>query len=173
MQNKVKEKDRKHKADKRLQMNEKEDKQDRCRTTESNKKPKKTTTPIKIFKTAQSLGKAKSLVKKFLPLSPRHKKELLLSLANDFGIECRVRQEIANGNKALPQETIDKVKSYYLESSWTCPGRKDFVIIYENNNKVKKEKHYLLTTLKEAYSIFCNENPNFQIGFFKFCDLRP
>ena len=114
------------------------------------------------------MEKHKSRVKKCLPLSPRHKKELHLSLTNDFGIECRVRQEIANGIKALPQETIDKVKSYYLKSSWTCPGRKDFVIVYENNNKEKKQKHYLLTTLKEAYSIFCNENPNFQIGFSKF-----
>ena len=128
--------------------------------TEQQKKSKKTTTPIKILKTAQSLAKAKNRVKKFLPLSPHHKKELFPSLANDFGIECHVRWEIANGNKGLPQETIDKVKFYYLESSWTCPGRKDFVIVYENNNKEKKQKHYLLTTLKEAYSVFCNENPN-------------
>ena len=103
----------------------------------------------------------------FLPQSPHHKKELLLSLASDFGIECRVRQEIANGNKGLPQETVDKAKSYYLESSWTCPGRKDFVIVCENN-KEKKQKHYLLTKLKEPYSIFCNENPNFHIGFLSF-----
>ena len=48
------------------------------------KKSKKTTTPIKIFKTAQYLGKAKNHLKKFLPLSPRHRKELLLSLANDL-----------------------------------------------------------------------------------------
>ena len=39
---------------------------------------------MKIFKTPQSLGKAKNRVKKFLPQSPRHKKELLLSLANDL-----------------------------------------------------------------------------------------
>ena len=178
MQNKVKEKYRKHKANKRVQMNEKElrhhQKASRAAVEQyrATKKSKKTTTPIKIFKTPQSLGKAKNRVKKFLPQSSRHKKNLL-SVANDFGIECRVRQEIANGNKGLPQETIDKVKSYYLESSWTCPGRKDFVIVYENNNKEKKQKHYLLTTLKEAYSIFCNENPNFEIGFSKFCDLRP
>ena len=88
------------------------------------------------------MEKQRAVLKKFLPLSTRHKKELLLSLANDFGIECRVRQEIANGNNALPQETIHKVKSYYLESSWTCPGRKDFVFVYENNNKGKKQKHY-------------------------------
>ena len=84
------------------------------------------------------MEKQRAVLKKFLPLSTRHKKELLLSLANDFGIECRVRQEIANGNKALPQETIDKLKSYYLESSWI----KDFVFVYENNNKGKKQKHY-------------------------------
>ena len=148
MQNKVKAKDRKHKANKKVLMNEKElrhhQKTNRAAAEghRATKKPKKTTTLIKIFKTAQSLGKAKSHVKTFLPLSPHHKKELLLSLANDFGIECRVRQEIANGNKGLPQETIDKVKFYYLESSWTCPGRKDFVIVYENNNKEKKQKHY-------------------------------
>ena len=177
MQNKAKEKDRKRKANKRVQMSEKElrchQKANRAAVHRATKKSKKTTTPIKIFKTPQSLGKAKNRVKKFLPQSPRHKKELVLSLANDFGIECHIRQEIANGNKGFPQETVDKVKSYYLESSWTCPGRKDFVIVYENNKKEKKQKHYLLTKLKEAYSIFCNENPNFQIGFSKFCDLRP
>ena len=48
------------------------------------KKIKKTTTPMKKFKTARSLEKAKNCVKKNFPLSPRHKKEVLLSLANDF-----------------------------------------------------------------------------------------
>ena len=38
------------------------------------KKSKKTTTPIKIFKTAQSLGKARNCVNKFLLLLPCHKK---------------------------------------------------------------------------------------------------
>ena len=111
MQNKVKEKDRKCKANKRVQMNEKELRRHQ-KANRATQKSKKTTTPIKILKTAQSLGKAKNHVKKFLQLSPHHKKELLLSLANDFGIECCVRQEIADVNKGLPQETIDKVKSY-------------------------------------------------------------
>ena len=39
---------------------------------------------MKKFKTARSLEKAKNCVKKNFPLSPRHKKEVLLSLANDF-----------------------------------------------------------------------------------------
>ena len=36
-----------------------------------------------------------------------------------------------------------------------------------------KQKHHLLTMLKEAYSIFYIENPNIKIGFSKFCDLWP
>ena len=70
MQNKVKEKDRKHKANIRVQMNEKElrchQKANRAAVERhrATKKSKKTTTPIKIFKAAQSLGKAKSRVKK-------------------------------------------------------------------------------------------------------------
>ena len=142
----------------------------------SNKKipPSKSTLSKNIRSISKNFTTSKQIydsITIFLPQSPRHKKELLLSLENDFGIECHVRQEIANGNKGLPEETVCKLKSYYLESYWTCPGRKDFVIVYEINNKEKKQKHYLLTTLKEAHSIFCNENPNFQIWFSKFCDL--
>ena len=80
---------------------------------------KKSTTPIKIFKTPQSLRKGKNAAKNFLTKSSHHKKELL-SLANAFGIECFIRHETANSNQGLPQETFDKVKSYYLESSWAC-----------------------------------------------------
>ena len=36
-----------------------------------------------------------------------------------------------------------------------------------------KEKHHLLRILKEAYSIFYNENPNIKIGFSKFCNIWP
>ena len=73
MQNKVNEKDRKRKANKRVQMNEKELRRHQKASTaaverhRATKTSKKTTTPIKIFKTPQSIGKAKNHVKKFLP----------------------------------------------------------------------------------------------------------
>ena len=61
--------------------------------------------------TTQSLGKAKTLSEKILPQLPHHKKELLISLAN-FGITCCLRHEITNGSMGLPQETVNKLKSY-------------------------------------------------------------
>ena len=51
----------------------------------------------KKFKTPQSLRKENNSIKKSLPKSSHHKKELL-SLANDFSIECFVIQETANCN---------------------------------------------------------------------------
>ena len=80
MQNKVKEKDRKPKANRRAHMIEKElrhhGKANRAAVEQhrATKKSKKTTTPTKIFTTPQSLGKAKNHVKKFLLQSPCHKK---------------------------------------------------------------------------------------------------
>ena len=80
MQNKVKENDRKRKANERAHMNEKKLRHhqkanwaavERHRAT---KKSKKTTTPIKIFKIPQSLGKARNHVRKLLLQSPCHKK---------------------------------------------------------------------------------------------------
>ena len=74
---------------------------------------------MKKFKTPQSLRKENNSIKKSLPKSSHHKKELL-SLANDFSIECFVIQETANCNQVLPQETFDKTKCYCLECSWAC-----------------------------------------------------
>ena len=79
-----------------------------------------------------------------------------------------------SGNRSICEGTIHKVKSYFLENSWTCPGKKDVVIVRDKKKgKEKRQKHYMLTTLKEAYSSFKTENPGCKICFSKFCDMRP
>ena len=135
------------------------------------KKTNQPETPTKVYKTPQSIGKAKSRIKTFLPKSPLHKKELILSLAKQFCITCKVKNT-SLGNKSLSSDTIQKVKSFYLETSWTCPGKKDAVIVRENNAKEKKQKHFMLTTLREAYTLFKIDNPEMHIGFLKFCEHR-
>ena len=37
----------------------------------------------------------------------------------------------------------------------------------------KRQKHYMLTALKEAYSSFKTETSGSKICFSKFCDMRP
>ena len=66
------------------------------------------------------------------------------------------------------------MKSYFLENSWTCPGRNDVVIVHDKKKeKKKRQKHYMLTTLKKDYSSIKTENLGCKICFSKFCDMRP
>ena len=117
----------------------------------------------KFSKTTHALGKAKNRIKKHLPKSRHHKRELVMSLAHEYGMKS-----------SICEETIHKVKSYFLENSWTFPGRKDVVIVHDKKKgKEKRQKHYMLTTLKVAYSSFKTENPGCKICFSKFCDMRP
>ena len=107
-----------------------------------------------------------------LPKSSRHKRELVISLAHEYGMKSLI--DSLSGNRSNCEETIQKVKSYFLENSWTCPGRKDVVIVRDRKKgKEKRQKHYMLTTLKEACSSFKTENPGSKIFFSKFCDMRP
>ena len=125
----------------------------------------------KFSKTPQGLGKAKNRIKKHLPKSLHHKRELVMSLAHEYGMKSSI--DSPSSNRSICEETIHKVKSYFLENSWTCPGRKDVVIVHDKKKgKEKRQKHYILTTLKEAHSSFKTENPGCKICFSKFCDMR-
>ena len=94
-----------------------------------------------------------------------------MSLANEYGMKSPI--DSLSGNRSICEETIQKVKSYFLKNSWTCPGRKDIAIIHEKKKGKKNQiKHYMLTTLKEAYSSFKTENRGCKICFSKFCDVK-
>ena len=94
-----------------------------------------------------------------------------MSLAHEYGMKSPI--DSLRGNRSICEETIQKVKSYFLENSWTCPGRKDVVIVRDRKKGKKRQKHYMLTTLKEAYSSFKTETSGSKICFSKFCDMRP
>ena len=61
-----------------------------------------------------------------------------MSLASEYGMKSPI--DSLSGNRSICEETILKVKSYFLENSWTCPGRKDIVIIHEKKKGKKKKK---------------------------------
>eukprot|EP00112_Aurelia_sp_Birch-Aquarium-sp1_P006733 Seg1737.9 transcript_id=Seg1737.9/GoldUCD/mRNA.D3Y31 product="hypothetical protein" protein_id=Seg1737.9/GoldUCD/D3Y31 len=74
--------------------------------------------------------------------------------------------------KILQKGTIEQVISFYEddEHSKLMPGKKDYVSIQRN---VHKQKRLLLCNLKELYALFKKQYPESQIGFSKFCALRP
>ena len=94
-----------------------------------------------------------------------------MSLVHEYGMKSPI--DSLGGNRFICEETIQNVKSYFLENPWTCPGRKDVIARDRKKGKEKRQKHYMLTTLKEAYSSFKTENPGPKTCSSKFCDMRP
>ncbi len=64
---------------------------------------------------------------------------------------------------------------YYFRDdiSYQAPGKKDTIMIKENDLKKTLQKRYLLYSLRELHQLFIQENPNITISRSSFQDLRP
>lgn len=119
----------------------------------------------------QSLGKAIWRTVKSLPKSPRKQQTVVSGLAKRVGLPLvdEMNRNISD------RKDFSKVVDFYLRSDivYTCPGMKDSMTVWQEGKKSVLQKHYLTMFLKEAFFIFKEENPDFEIGFSKFCSLRP
>ena len=149
----------------------------KCRQRQKEKKAKNSSQDQDVsqaYQTPQALGKALGKVSsRVLPQSPRKRKAVVFKLAHASGFLRK--KKCTRGNRGLPKETVNLVKVFFqLDSiSRQALGRKDFVTVRENNTKHHIQKRHLLWSLRECYSIFMKENPTTEIGFSKFCSLRP
>ena len=92
-------------------------------------------------------------------------------MAEKYGIKV---SNNTNGNKSVSGDIIKNMKKYFLENSWTCPGQKNVVSVREKNKpKKKQQKHFMLTTWKEAYASYKTENSEEKLSLSEFCDLQP
>ena len=75
----------------------------------------------------------------------------------------------------LPDHVVKKSRSFYEQPdiSWVSPGRKDFITVKQDGRKQKVQKQYLMTTVREAFALFCDKYADVNISFSKFADLRP
>ena len=131
----------------------------KCRQRQKEKKAKNSSQDQDVsqaYQTPQALGKALGKVSRVLPKSLRKRKAVVFKLAHALGFLGK--KKCTRGNRGLPKETVHLVKDFFqLDSiSRQDQGRKD-----------------LLWSLRECYSIFTKENPTTEIGFSKFCSLRP
>ena len=185
---KVKEKDRERKKMAKLKMSKrklaKEREKNRKRVQEHRLRIKKSSehntvneNPVKMpmtnLMTPQTLGKAKQRVTKHLPRSPRKKMIVLQELASDIGLISKQKEVKKTNTLALRSEIKNKVEMFFLETSWVCPGKKDYVTIEKNKKKIKMQKQFMLSTLKEAHGMFLQQNKDVKISFSKFATLRP
>ena len=76
--------------------------------------------------------------------------------------------------RSLSDEIVESVIKFYENDEYSrmCPGKKEFVSVKINGHKEHKQKRLLLLNLKELHIEYKNKTNN-QIGFSKFCELRP
>lgn len=77
--------------------------------------------------------------------------------------------------KNLSQDTVNSVKDFYNSDqiSRNMPGKKDFVSMASQGEKIPVQKRLVLCNLNEAFKEFKDEYPHLKIGFSKFAELRP
>lgn len=95
------------------------------------------------------------------------------TLVEEYGIMSGPKKRI--GTNVLDPTTTSLVQDFYMSDdiSRVCAGKRDYVSVDENNQKVLKQRRLVLMNLKEAYALFKQKYAAHKIGFTKFSMLRP
>lgn len=150
-----------------------------------------------IQKKANDMDKLVGIIKDELKISSKSKKKQLLTIpaalawtrkeiVETFGVSdysVRQAQNIleqkgligepdAKRGKNLDPAIIDSILKFYQsdEQSRVLPGMKDVVSV---GNKKYERKRLVLGNLRELYIVYKREYPDIEVGFSKFCSLRP
>ena len=171
----LKEKESKRRKAKRLENIELNREKDRLRKQRSRRKAGKTTaTASPCYKSLASLSKAVKKAKSALPNSPRKRATVVKRLSMEAGCEEAIFPLLKEGFTALSKVVKDAVIEFYLRDiSRQAPGKRDTIVVRENNEKRTMQKRHLSMNLSEVYQLFKLENSDQKIGKSKFSSLRP
>ncbi len=125
------------------------------------------------YATTRALKRAITKCRNSLPSSPRKACEVVATLATSMGIPPKFPKLQA---PVMVSALNQSIKEFYLRDdiSMQTPGKRDYVTIRQNGEKIQVQKRYMLMTLREAHALFVEENgPTIKIGKSKFAELRP
>ncbi|KAJ4446093.1 hypothetical protein ANN_12785 [Periplaneta americana] len=103
-------------------------------------------------------------------------KRLIIRVAKKLAEESGILSTPNNKlGKVLELSTVTKVLQFYRSDdvSRVMAGKKNFVSVKEDGQKVHKQKRLILCNLKETYKCFKDKYPLIKISFSKFAELRP
>lgn len=128
-------------------------------------------TKVQILSILPTTWSARRISKEFH--TSRHMAVLTKKLVAEKGILCEPNKRAATNH--ITEEVKNRVVKFYLTDniSQPCAGKRDFVTINENNEKVRKQRRLVLMNLEEAYALFKQQNIGQKIGFSTFAALRP
>ena len=118
---------------------------------------------IAPFKRAQTYGRAYNKSFRALPNSPRKRKSIVAGLAKSVGLKLEVKlNESLAGRPGLSDKVKEDLQKFFYrpDISYTMPGMKNEITVWEHGKKVNLGKYYLTLFLREAYAIYksiCSE----------------
>ncbi|CAH0563173.1 unnamed protein product [Brassicogethes aeneus] len=106
------------------------------------------------------------------PTATRHMISVAKSIAKHKGI---LSDPSPKRHPSLAVDAVNTIVSFFQSDDHTqlMPGRKDYVSVKVNDQKVQMQKRLLLNNLKELYEMFTNTFPEIKCSFSKFASLRP
>ena len=136
--------------------------------------------PLNVYKTNAALSKAQAKAFRALPSDPERAHEVVQRLVKVVEKAVGPKEVVDDKlTKEIPAERGElkaKVVSFYYQPdvSYTCPGKKDYVMVKQKDgSKVKMTKHILVLTLREAHAEFLKSYPDAKISIDAFGKLRP
>lgn len=106
------------------------------------------------------------------PLATYH----MIRIAKKTAVEKGILSDTTpKSHPSLNEEVVSLINNFYEldENSRVMPGKKDFVSVKVDTNRVQMQKRLLLLNLKELYQLFTESYPEAKCSFSKFASLRP
>lgn len=138
--------------------------------------------PLGPYSCAQTLGKAMTKVKNAFPACPTKQKTVTMKLMYEqFSVEelkkIVLEKKRRSRSAHISESEKKQVMEFYLSEnhSWQAPGLKDTKSL-KNLSTGKKEhipKKYLIMTVAELYSLYCESHPNTDVKKSYFYQLKP
>lgn len=133
------------------------------------------------YSCVQTLGKAVNRVKRTLPSSPGKKLAVIRKLVfENFGDATHLINDFYKKRlvkHTLSEEDKEIVQKFYQRDDVSCqaPGIRDVKSVKDTKTgkRILCQKRYMTMTVREAYYLFTNDNPDVNIKIAKFYELRP
>ena len=121
------------------------------------------------------MSKAVTKAQSTLPKSPRKRATVVKKLSIETGCLELPYPQKQEGTTSLPEHLKAAVTEFYVRDdiSRQAPGKRDNIVLRENNVKKTMEIQQLSINISKVYQIFKQENPDKKIGKSKFASLRP
>ena len=133
-----------------------------------------------VYKTKAALSKAQAKALRALPSDPERAHEVVQGMLKVVSKAVGPKEVVDDKlTREIPVERSQlkaKVVSFYFQPdvSYTCPGKKDYVMVRQRDgSKVKMTKYILVLTLSEAHVEFLKSHPDTKISVDAFGKLRP